>query len=106
MRRLFIMLHIDFWCNICYIKHMEKKHFFSTAEVAKMLSIDRVTVFRKIKSGEIKAHKVGRNFVIAVGDLPEVLGTVVSKKQGKEINDAVKKAVRQYGETFRLLGRE
>lgn len=85
---------------------MKNKEFFSTTEVAKMLGISRITIFKKIKSGQIKAQKRGRNFVIYLKDLPEVLGTIVSKKQKKDIDQAVKKAVRQYGETFRLLGQE
>lgn len=85
---------------------MENKEFFSTTELAKVLGIDRATIFRKIKSGKIKARKIGRNFVISKKDLPAILGTVVSEEQKKDINQAVKKAVRQYGETFRLLGQE
>lgn len=43
---------------------MEDKRFLSTAELAKILRISRVAVFKKIKEGKIKAVKVGRNFVI------------------------------------------
>jgi excisionase family DNA binding protein len=85
---------------------MENKEFISTRELAKILGISRVAVFRKIKSGKIKAKKIGRNFVISKKDLPAVLGNVVSEKQKNDINQAVKKAVHQYGETFRLLGQE
>lgn len=85
---------------------MKNKDFLSTTELAKILGISRITVFKKIKSGKIKAKKVGRNFVILRGDLPAALGTVVNEEQRKNINQAVKKAVRQYGETFRLLGQE
>ncbi|MBU0578287.1 helix-turn-helix domain-containing protein [Patescibacteria group bacterium] len=40
--------------------------FISTAEAAKILGISRVSVFNKIKSGDIKAVKVGRNYIILV----------------------------------------
>jgi len=82
------------------------KEFLSTAELAEMLGVSRVTVFKKIKSGEIKAQKSGRNFIILRKDLPAALGTVVSEEQKKGVHQAVKKAVKQYSETFRLLGRE
>ncbi len=85
---------------------MKNKDFLSTTELAKILGISRVTVFKKIKSGKIKAKKVGRNFVILRGDLPAALGTVVNEEQRKNIDQAVKKAIRQYSETFRLLGQE
>jgi excisionase family DNA binding protein len=48
---------------------MEKK-IFTTSEVAKLLGISRVAVFKKIKSGEIKAQKIGRNFAVYKKDLP------------------------------------
>src|SRR3989338_2240547 len=48
--------------------NMDKK-LLSTIEVAKILGISRVAVFKKIKSGSIKAQKVGRNFVIFKKDI-------------------------------------
>ncbi len=100
------MLTIDLKVNIEYNKTMENKEFISTTELAKILGISRVAVFKKIKSGKIKAKKIGRNFMISKKDLPVVLGDIVSKEQKNDINQAVKKAINQYGETFRLLGRE
>ena len=82
------------------------KELFSTIEVAKLLGISRVAVFKKIKSGEIKAKKVGRNYVVNKKDLPEVLGSFLREEKKREIESAVKKAVNDYGETFRLLGKE
>lgn len=43
---------------------MELKDFYTTKELAKILGISRVAVFKKIKNGTIKAQKIGRNFVI------------------------------------------
>ncbi len=85
---------------------MENKEFISTTELAKILGISRVAVFKRIKSGAIRAKKIGRNFMISKKDLPIVLGSVVSKEQKNDISQAVKKAIHQYGETFRLLGQE
>ena len=85
---------------------MENGKFLSTKELAKMLGVSRVTIFKKIRSGEIKTNKVGRNFIILREDLPTILGITVGKKQKEDIDLAVKKAVKQYGETLRLLGKE
>ena len=84
---------------------MEQK-FLSTTEAAKILGISRISVFKKIKNGEIKAKKIGRNFIIAVEDLHEVIGTALGEKNKKNIEDSVKKTVREYGETLKLLGKE
>lgn len=85
---------------------MKNKNLVSTTELAKMLGISRIAVFKRIKSGKLRANKIGRSFYIARKDLPEVLGIAVGDKEKKNINEAVAKAVKQYGETFRLLGRE
>lgn len=82
------------------------KNLFSTAEVAKILGISRIAVFKKVKKGEIPAQKVGRNFVIARQDLPIILGSVLKEADRREIEKAVRKTVREYGETLKLLGKE
>lgn len=82
------------------------KEFLSTSEVAKLLGISRIAVFKKIKSGGIKARKMGRNFVVKKKDLPDVLGAVLRETQKQEIEKAVRKTVKEYGETLRLLGKE
>lgn len=42
---------------------MEDK-YISTTEAAKELGISRISVFRNIQTGKLKAVKVGRNFII------------------------------------------
>ncbi len=86
---------------------MEKeKKFLSTTELAKLLEISRVAVFKKIKRGEIKATKVGPNFIINKKDLGEMFGNVLSPEKKKVIDKVVKKTIREYGETLKLLGNE
>lgn len=80
------------------------KQYLTTTEVAKMLGISRVTVFRKIKSGEIKAEKIGRNFAVLAGQFLNQEELTQDKKE--EIRKIVKKAVKEYGQTFKLLGAE
>lgn len=81
-------------------------HFLSTTEVAKLLGISRVAVFKKIKSGKIKATKAGRNFVIEKRELANILGTVLTKRHRGEVDASVDKTIKEYGETLKLLGRE
>lgn len=83
---------------------MEKRHFLSTTETAKLLGIHRTTVFRKIKEGKIKATKIGRNFCIDKKDLKKILEKELTKKQKLEIDRAIKKTVKEYGQTLKLLG--
>ncbi len=83
---------------------MENKDFFSTAELAKILGISRIAVFNRIKKGKIKAVKVGRSFVIAKKDLEDVLSVGISDSDKERIDQAVKKTVKEYGETLKMLG--
>jgi len=85
--------------------NMDKK-LLSTIEVAKILGISRVAVFKKIKSGEIKAEKVGRNFVIDRRELPDILSVILNENKKREIEQSVKKTVKEYGQTLKLLGKE
>lgn len=82
------------------------KEFISTTELAKMLGISRIAVFNRIKTGKIKAVKIGRNYAIKRSELSEILGGNLSEHSKEMINQAVDRTVREYGETLRLLGAE
>ncbi len=83
-----------------------KKDILSTSEVAKLLGISRVAVFKQIKAGKIKARKAGRNFVIERKDLPQGLETALSVSKKKQIEKAVDKTIREYSKVLKLLGQE
>ena len=86
------------------LKYMTNKQYLSTIELAKLLGISRIAVFKKIKTGEIKAIKVGRNYIIDKKEIASILGTSLSNKDKSEIDKAVKKTVKEYSETLKLLG--
>jgi len=88
------------------MKESETKQYFSTVEVAKILKISRIAVFRKIQTGKLKAVKAGRNYIVTKEDLEALLGLFISPDQKKEIDDVVKKAVKKYRTAFRRLGEE
>ncbi len=82
------------------------KEFYSTVEIAQILGVSRQAIFKRIKIGDIKATKVGRNFIISRAELPEILDHELSNKSKDEINAVVKRLLDEYGETLRLLGQE
>lgn len=82
------------------------KEYYSTLEVAQILRLSRIAVFNRIKKGSLKAEKIGRNYIIHRNDLLEALGKSVGKENRADIEMAVDKAVKEYGETFKLLGKE
>lgn len=86
-------------------KNMDKK-YYSTIEVGKILNISRVAVLKRIKSGKLKAERVGKNFIVSNETILEALGKTIGKEKKDKIEHAVKKAMEQYKTTFELLGKE
>ena len=80
--------------------------YLSTNEMAKLLGVSRIAIFKKIQSGKIKGFKIGRNYVIPIEEFMSVVGTFISEDKKDDIRKIVKKAVREYGEALRLLGEE
>lgn len=80
--------------------------FVSTTEAATMLGISRIAVHKKIRNGEIPAQKVGRNYVIPRASLDDTFRRPMTEADKQQIDRAVRRTVREYGETLRLLGKE
>ena len=85
---------------------MEKSQYLTIAQLAKILKITRIAVYKKIKKGQIKAIKIGRIYAIPKKYITDILGKPLSKENKKEIDRAVKRTVKEYGEVLKLLGRE
>ncbi|MDD5291227.1 MAG: helix-turn-helix domain-containing protein [Patescibacteria group bacterium] len=85
---------------------MNNKEFLTVKELADILGISRIAVFNKIKKGQIKAEKMGRNFIIFKKDIPEILSDDLTDKIKKEIGKGVAKVIREYGDTLKMLGNE
>lgn len=80
--------------------------YVTIPQLAKILGLSRIAVFKKVKQGEIKAVRIGKNYAIPRRGLEIILGEALAEADKKEIESAVKKAIAEYGETLKLLGRE
>ena len=87
-------------------KNIKSQKLFSTQEVANLLGISRVAVFKKIKNGEIEAEKIGRNYVIPAESLGVIFDKELSDTAKTSISSSVDKVIDEYGETIKLLGNE
>jgi len=85
---------------------MKKNEYITIPQLAKILGISRIAVYRKVKKGEIMAIRIGRNFAIPKKYIAGILGKDLNKKDKKEIDKAIKKTIKDYGEVLKLLGRE
>ncbi len=88
----------------------KKAIYISVPELAKMLGVSRITVFKRIQKGQIVAHKIGRTYAISIEEANNLAhgtkSTVLTEQKKIEIKKAVEKVVKEYGETLKLLGKE
>jgi len=85
---------------------MKQSEYITIPELAKILGITRIAVYNKVKKGQIKAVKIGRNYAISRKYVDNILGTALSLEAKAEIDKAVKKTVKEYGDVLKLLGKE
>lgn len=95
---------------ICKGADMKDNEYISIAQLAKILGISRIAVYKKIKQGKIKAIRIGRSFAISKEyvkqNLVDVIGEPLNEEEKKEIDKAVKKTIEEYGEVLKRLGKE
>jgi len=48
---------------------IKEKDFYTITELAKLLKISRVSVFKRVRQGSIKGQKMGYNFIIFKKDI-------------------------------------
>lgn len=78
----------------------------SIPQLARMLGMSRITVYKKVKSGDIKAVKAGHTYIISDKEVSRVLDTKLTGTAKRQIERAVKKTVEEYGEVLERLGNE
>ena len=85
---------------------MTKKSYITVTELAELLGISHVAVWKRIKKGQIKAERIGHMYVITDKEVAHILRKKPTAKDKSQIEKAVRKAVRDYGEVLRKLGEE
>ena len=85
---------------------MTKKQYITLPELARLLGISHVAVWKRVKKGEIKAEKIGSIYVVADKELAYILKKKPTAKDKGQIERAVKKVVKDYGEVLKRLSKE
>ena len=88
------------------VNHEDKDKYLTITQLAEILGISRVAVHKRIKKGEIEAIKIGNMYAIPKSYLAEILGQRVSRRKKEAIDKAVRKVVKEYGDTLIKLGNE
>ena len=85
---------------------MVKKTYLTIPQLAKILGLSRIEVYRKVKKGQIRAIRAGRIYLIADHDVECILNKELTPEMKKQIDMGVAKVVREYGELLKRLGKE
>ena len=80
--------------------------YITIPQLAEMMGVSRTTVYRRVKSGEILAERVGHAHLIPEGEVHRLLSTELTESDKERIDRAVKKAIKEYGEVLKRLGEE
>jgi excisionase family DNA binding protein len=85
---------------------MTAERYVTIPELAKLLGVSRIAIYKRVKKGEIHATKVGRTYLITDKTVGEILGRNATPQGKKRIDAAVDRAVREYGEALKRLAKE
>lgn len=85
---------------------MKKSKYYSIQEVANYLGLSRIAIYQRVKKGQIKAIRIGKNYAIPQNYINNHINAPLDDEEKKEIEKSVKRTVSEYGEVLRLLGKE
>jgi excisionase family DNA binding protein len=85
---------------------MKRHEYLTIPQLARWLGISRVTVYKKVRRGKIKAERIGRIYAIPMNQASKLIGKKLSPKKRGMIDTVVRKVIREYGETLRLLAQD
>ncbi|OGF19395.1 hypothetical protein A3G56_01360 [Candidatus Falkowbacteria bacterium RIFCSPLOWO2_12_FULL_45_10] len=88
------------------MKKLVDKKYYTVKELADIMKISRIAVFKKVQNKQIKAEKVGKTYIILKDEVEKFIDNDLSERLKMEIEKGVSKVIKEYGETLRLLGRE
>ncbi len=61
------------------LNHMKDKEFYKAEDLARLLDVNIMTIYRYIKAGRLKAYKIGRDFRIGKKEFQSFLRKVETK---------------------------
>lgn len=98
------------YVNLSNIRNsMERKYTkksLSIPELAGFLGVSRIAIFKRVKKGDINAEKIGGRYIIPYLEVKKILEEKIGRKEKDLLERVVKRAVKEYGETLKMLSRE
>lgn len=85
---------------------MTAQKYITIPELAEILGVSRIAVYKRVRKGQIPAAKIGRTYVITDRTVMHVLGKEPTDKGKRKIDAAVRKTVKEYGDVLAKLSKE
>ncbi len=85
---------------------MKDEKYVSIPELAKILGLSRIAVYRRVKKGQIEAVRIGRNYAIPRRIIAPLIGAELTDEHKRQLDRAVRRTIREYGEVLIKLGGE
>jgi excisionase family DNA binding protein len=85
---------------------MPNQNYVTVAMLANLLGVSRITIYKRVKKGEIRATKVGKTYIIDDQAVKEILGGKVTASAKERIDSAVQKTLSEYRDLLKQLGDE
>lgn len=85
---------------------MASEKYITIPKLAELLGVSRIAIYKRVKKGQIPAKKVGRTYAITDQTIVRILGKKVTERGKRQIDAAIHKAVREYSEVLKRLGKE
>ncbi|MBU1128507.1 MAG: helix-turn-helix domain-containing protein [Candidatus Omnitrophica bacterium] len=82
------------------------KKYLTIPELAKLMGLSRAAVYKRVRQGKIKAIRVGRNYAVPQEIIGEIMGEELTDETKRRASKAIKKTLKEYGETLKLLGND
>jgi excisionase family DNA binding protein len=80
--------------------------FVTIPQLANEMGLSRIAVYKKVKSGQIPATRIGRNYCISSETANALLQQTTSRQDLEWIDAAVEKVVGKYGVVLKWLSAE
>ncbi|MCJ7547701.1 MAG: helix-turn-helix domain-containing protein [Deltaproteobacteria bacterium] len=84
---------------------MVHEKYITIPELAKLLGVSRIAIYKRVKKGQIPAEKIGKTYVITDRTIADILGKELTSRGKERIDAAVRRTVREYGDVLKQLAK-
>jgi excisionase family DNA binding protein len=84
---------------------MVHEKYITIPELAKLLGVSRIAIYKRVKKGQIPAEKIGKTYVITDRTIADILGKELTSRGKERIDAAVRRTVREYREVLKQLAK-